>query len=557
MALCGAAFAADASVDSLRYTLEVEADGSCEVTLIAVVDFSEAPEVLRIPLGAGASDVRCSGWKFRTETVSGVTCLRITDSDAFVGRQTFRVQYRVEGCVTQKDERQVFSLSLPGVGWAYPVESYEVTANFPAEVTHLPTWTSGYHGEAIDNDLTVTRNGATLTVRCNAVLRDSETMHLSLAFDDGSFDLSQAAGSAAKPLLWIFWLLLIFCPIYWALRLKNPFFVPKRTSAVSMEATAGETPCRLFGDAPDLAATLIHWANLGYLTFRIEKSGRVRILPQMDMGNERKASERRLFHELFGKNATRAIDASALAVRRSARFLRAAWMHRIFSAKSGNPRILRLMGVLAGASVCFYAADSRISSAAGARFLLVLLLTAALTALCALVQFACACALRRGRTKEKLFGLCAAAVLLLLASRAQCAALMFLNLLLQAFCGLAAMFGGRRSAEGLDALRGLLGLRSFLLFGSKREAQELFARDAQAFYRLLPFAEQLGAGAVFALRMGELRVGVCPWISAQQRVPTTAREFYRFYTRLLRTLRAPQRDSAKKLLPASAGRGRK
>lgn len=557
--LCAAVFAADARVSTLRYELEVAQDGSCEVTLTAVVDFSEAPEALRIPLGKNASSVRCSGWTFSTERVNGVICLRIGDCDAFSGTQTFRVQYRLTGCVEQSTERQTFSVLLPGVGWEYPIEVYELSANFPAEITHLPAWSSGYHGEAIDNELTVVCDGSTLTARSNCVLQDRETMQLTLAFDDGSFALSQTSDWSAESFLWVFYILLILCPLYWLLRLKNPLLIPKRAGSVTMEATAGETPCRLYGSEPDLAAMLVHWANLGYLKFHIKKSGRVSIIPQMDMGNERKASERKLFHSLFGKDAQRTLSADAdriaFAERHGARFVRASWLRRNYRSDSGNPAILRLLGLADGTIACLYAADCCIGAVGAARWVLLALLAVLLTALCALVQQAGKLALHRGKTAWKLGGLCAAIVLWVTASRVDCTAVMLPNLLLQLFCGCATCFGGRRSSEGMDSLRELLGLRRFLLFGTNRELSRLFERDRQAFFRLLPFAEQLGVGAVLAFRMRRFRVGLCPWLTADRGVPTTAEEFYRFYAALLRSLRTPKK--AQKRLPVSAGRGRR
>ena len=50
-ALFAAVSAADTEIDSLSYALRVESDGSCVVTLTAVIDFAQAPEYLFIPLG--------------------------------------------------------------------------------------------------------------------------------------------------------------------------------------------------------------------------------------------------------------------------------------------------------------------------------------------------------------------------------------------------------------------------------------------------------------------------------------------------------------------------
>ena len=542
-ALFAAVSAADTEIDSLSYALRVESDGSCVVTLTAVIDFAQAPEYLFIPLGKDASQITLSGRSYSTQRVDGITCLRI-DGGGLAGRQTFLVSYRLTGCVAQSGEGQRFSAELPGVGWEYPIRSYEMSAEFPVEVTHLPVWTSGYHGEVIDNYLTIERNGTQLKVRCNTPLYDRETMSFRLQFAAGSFDLSQRPGNLIASIRWLFFAALLFCVLYWALRLRNPLFLPSKERTPGMEATAGEISCRMFGREPDIPAMLAHWGNLGYLTIHRTKNGRLLITPCMQMGNERKAAERKLFRSLFGSGG-RTIQASGEAFRSAvahgAPFVRASWLHRMFLPKSGNPRIVRLLGLIGGAIVCLMTADLRLQTAGTLRYVYLILSAVALTVLCFFVQEGAASFLRRRRLVPILTGFIFSAALVLLANRAGCTGYMLLNLLLQYFCGFATMFGGRRSQAGMDSLRSLLGLRRFLRSAPQEELFSLLSHDGQYFYRLLPFAEQLGVGAAFARRFGSRRLGPCPWLTDERAAPKTAEEFYRLYAECMSAMRAPRR----------------
>lgn len=103
-------------------------------------------------------------------------------------------------------------------------------------------------------------------------------------------------------------MLLAAAVAFWFLRLRSGLILPRAQQTIGMESTAGEIPCQLLGEAPDAAGMIVHWGNLGYLTVRMSR-GRVILYKRMEMGNERKPSERRSLPRCFAR---------ALRVRRAA-----------------------------------------------------------------------------------------------------------------------------------------------------------------------------------------------------------------------------------------------
>ena len=88
---------------------------------------------------------------------------------------------------------------------------------------------------------------------------------------------------------------------YWFVTLRS---APIRTSTRRLPPDAA-LPCDmpfLVGGGPIQFNMLVcHWASLGYLTIFCGKNGRVALRRRVDMGNERRPAEVRLFQMLFSQ----------------------------------------------------------------------------------------------------------------------------------------------------------------------------------------------------------------------------------------------------------------
>ena len=165
--LTGTVFAADAEISSLTTDVTVNDDGSAQVTVTAETVFSAPVQSVRIPLGAGAKNIVLSGWAYRKTTVDGVTCLVVTNDAGFSGKQTFACTYTLPSSVTESASGQSFRLYAPQTGWEFPIDQMTLRVTFPFAVTSVPTWTSGYFDDIIDNylNIDVTENTVTSIFR--------------------------------------------------------------------------------------------------------------------------------------------------------------------------------------------------------------------------------------------------------------------------------------------------------------------------------------------------------------------------------------------------------
>lgn len=551
--LCVGVSAAQTEITALSAEVTVEQDGSCSLQVTAQVSFAGSEERFVFPLSADAEKITASGGEYKIRWVDGVRCAVFSNAHGFAGSQSFTCTYSLPRAVTNVTGGQSFDLSLPEKGWEYAIDAYSLHVTFPVEITARPDWSSAYYQDIIDNYLDVQITGTELSAASRQAFQDQETLHLALLFPQDSFRLRHLPGSMNSFGQIAFFVLLLAAVLYWLLFLRDRLLIPKKQRTYGMEATAGEVPCQLFGELPDLAATLAHWGNLGYIAVYRNSRGRIILRKRMEMGNERKPAEQKWFAALFRASDTCDLQGSrfhALA-RPAAANLRRGWEQRLFRQNSGNPRLLQGLALLAAFFAGVHLFDAWIGVTAW-RWVLIPLLSLLCAGLCILVQRAIRSLLHPRSWRIRLAGLASAVLLLALASQAGCTGMMFLNLLLQAFCALATLFGGRRTPVGHEQVRQLLGLRGYLKKADPAELSRLSELDGQFFYRLLPFADTLGVGRAFCKRFSALSPEPCPWLSDAHFTPKDARDFYALYQDIFSAVR----DSAASTpsLPARDGR---
>ena len=531
--------AAENRITSLTQEIVVNEDGTATVTATAVVEFATSPEVFLFPLNSSASNINASGASYSTTSDGGVTYVRFTNSHGFTGSQSFVCSYSLPRDVRVTSDGQRFHICLIEGGWKdYQIDSYSAVLTFPAPVTFRPSLSGSYYVDDIEGYLHIESNENELAISSATPLRDRETLEMSLDFAPGSFSLRHQPGRTTSFNKIAFFVLLAAALAYWFFFLRERPLLPASQQSAAMETTAGEIPCQLYGELPDIAATLAHWGNLGYIAIHRNARGRIILKKRMDMGNERKPAEQKLFAAIFRAGPVcdlqgqrfRSVSGSASSV------LRAAWIRRIFTNKSGSPFLLRAIVLLAGFFVCLTVFDV-ILPARAIRWLLLPILSVFGTLLCYFVQRGADAITRRHLILRLAVGGASALLLFLFASSAGAVSLMLLNLLVQILCVLVTMFGGRHTDFGRDLVCQNLGLRRFLRKLDRDNLHRLNAQDGQFFYRMLPSAEVMGVGRAFAKRFGQWRPEPCIWLTDAMRRPDSAEEFYALYLEITAAIR--------------------
>ena len=562
VALCFAltlrANAASAQVETLTAQVDVREDGSCEVRINAVVQFLSPQKQFTVPLAKNADDITVSGASYELEEIDGVECIVFARDSAFTGSLSFSCTYTLKNVVTEADNGQTVSIKFPEKGWDFPIKSYGLTVNFPCEISGYPAWYSAYYGVDIENYLDISIGENTLKAKSLERLKDSETVSVKFSFAADTFDLSHLPGQTVSVATILFWLFLLSAVGYRFFRLRTGRMIPIVRQTVVNESTAGEIPCQLLGNPSDLFATLAHWGNLGYLVIRRNANGRILLCKQMEMGSERSAAERKLFYSLFRSGDTiDALEPRVLSVAKTVGIImQKNWARRMYRKETGSPFLLRTLGLAAGAIASMMMFDLMLP-ASFFRWILLPLLTALGVVLSFLVQQAFLRFYSRHRVSALIFGICSAAVLLMLSIGAGCFITMLISLALQAFCAVTTVYGGVRQESAAVLVRQLLGLRSFLRTANADALERLSRSDSQYFYRMLPFAEQLGVGSAFARRCGVLQQEACPWLVDAMSRAHTAPEFYATYCQIAATVRRELSISqpAKKSVPSEVSHG--
>lgn len=523
------------TITDFRTDCLVASNGTCQLTQTVTIDFTTPEQTLSIPLGTAPKQASVAGYSGKKVVEDGYTLLQIQNEAGFSGCRTFTVTYTLSNLVSEADEGQTFSLPLLCPKWSYPIERFSFTVTMPKELETVPTFTSGYYGDVIEDYITAVRQGALLRGELDTPLKDHESIQLTLDLPKAYFSGTHSGWSAN-------WLATAFCLLFalltlgiWALTLRG---TPLRveTRAIPPDSVLPcDIPLLLAGGAPNFNMLICHWANLGYLSIMVDAQGHVSLQRHMDMGSERRRLEGKLFAALFARGDR--CDGASLHYKNTAKSaesaLRRFWARRIYERNSGNVLLMRLSSALC-AAVAVFAALSFLLPVLPLRWLLLALSLPLGALLGGGVQLAARYWYLRSVPHLALGAVCLVAMLAL-GNLSGTFPLALLAAALGLLTGALTRHGGKCSRAGSRLIGQILGFRRFLLHTSQPQLEARVRREPQYFYQLLPYAEAMGLGADLARRFGELELEPCEWYHEPD-LPRTALGFYEKLQETLKTL---------------------
>jgi len=516
---------AENAATGVQTNATVASDGSCQVSISMTIRLDSAVSGLTLPLGEDVSSVRLNGSMAGTTRSGGITSVKLNKlTKNITGSVPINVTYTINSVVTA-DETGKQTITVPLLyGFSYPVEQMNFTVTMPSSFDTVPTFLSGYHEQDIESSITSTVNGATITGSVTEPLKDHETLLLTLTAPEGMFPPARAAGGSlvfdaigmglCGVLAFIYWLATMSC---------LPRF-PIRRSTAPEGITAGTLGCYLVHRGADLTMMVITWAQLGYLLIHVDDNGRVLLHKKMEMGNERSAFENRTFKSLFVKGSM--IDATGyryarLCEKTAALSARQSWGTE---KRSGNPRILRLLGCGIGLFAGIALGDSLTTSPAWRIILMILL--GFLGAVSSWYIQGGMQALHLRDKMEQIISLICCSMILGLGAFAQCFPYALAAVISNLVIGLLASYSARRTETGNRVRDEILGLRRYLRRVTKPELLRILRSNPDYYYELAPYALALGVDKQFAKRFGNIRQVNCTWLVSGMGTAPTATEWY-------------------------------
>ena len=517
--------AAAGTITDLRTDCLVAGNGSCQVTQTVTIEFTGIEQSLTIPLGANAKRASIAGYHAQKTVEDGYTLFQLKDDAGFAGSRTFTVTYTLSGLVSETDGEQTLNLPLLCPKWDYPIEHFSFTVTMPKDIETVPSFSSGYYGDVIEDYMTAARQGAVLLGDLDTALKDHESLTMTLALGPRYFTGTYSGWSAN-------WVAAAFCILfavlalgYWFVTLRSPRLSVSSRSLPPDSALPCDLPFLLAGAKPDFNMLLCHWASLGYLSIAVDPQGHVSLLRHMYMGNERRGLECKLFAALFAR-ADRC-DGASIHYKNTAKSAAGAlarfWGRRLYERGSGNVLVMRALAALCS-GVALLSAASFLLPVLPLRWLVLALCFVLGAAMSACVQLAAIRWYLRRVPVLALGGVCAVAMLVL-GNLSGTFPLMLLAAALSALTGVLTRHGGQRSRAGGRLLGQVLGFRQFLRRVTPSHLLMRLQRDPQYFYRTLPYAEAMGLGAMFARKFGDTELDPCEWYN-EPNLPRTAEGFY-------------------------------
>lgn len=520
-------------IDQAGFQAVIAEDGSCQVYMTVTLSMEKMDTTMRFPIPANASDVQLNGFGVGTyysgteQYVSLDSILKPEDSTVH-----FSLSYKVANVVDNTGK-----LTLPLLkGFQLPISSFSFTVTFPGDVDDNPTFTSAYHQSNIESSLRWHVSGSTVSGSTTALLNDYETLDMHLQLDGGQFSHHEDAFIESQVDRKVMLLLFVLGVAYWIVFMRPGLPKVRRCAQPPQGFTAGHMRPVLTLDGPDLSLMVLSWAQMGYVLLERKSGGKILIHRQMDMGNERSAFEQQTFSMLFRKTPT--VDTGSLAYAAlCGKVEKQLSVSKVLSHKrSGNPLIFRLL--VLGINL-FAGVNLGLSLGSTASWQIVLLILFGLLGLVLgnIIQKS-AWGIFLWKPGAVLRGLFAAIIWIAPFLLAKDLSWGIRTALLQLFAGILAVYGGRRSPDGTEALSQVLGLDISFLLPEKESFSIAKRADPEYFHTLAPYALALGTDRLFAYRFGRERIAECPYLLGISDTERTAAQWSRILRNTLRSMNA-------------------
>lgn len=503
------------TITSCEITATVNTQGTAQVSGVVKLHLAESTTRLVIPLGKGASNCVVNGVRLSIRNENGIPSVSLRNKDGLIGDLQINMTYQLSKCVNADG---ILELPVLANSYAYPIEALSFHVTMPGEFAANPTFKSGYLGEDVDNYMEVVVDGPLIHGKLLEPLRDHDSLSMFLETPETMFFRRSAGGTTLRAVNITAAVLGALMVLYWLLRL---YWKPVRVRFQShppMGETAGEAGALLTGGNISFSLMVISWAQMGYLT--IQKGRDVILHKRMDMGNERSELEIQAFNQLFRKRRSVSATGGDFQYLRAKIEGRRPRIGGQFSPSSGNPMVLRSLGVLLGMTAGIGLGDAVLPPMT-VRFLPIILFALAgawggwemQAGLHALVS----------RDKQPVF--CGAASLIgfiVLGVMGQQLPLAAACVLLECLSGFATMFGGRRTEDGRRTVQGELGMIRFFRWEYKERLQTFQYQNPSYYYDLAPYALALGADKAFAKRFEKLSLPPCSYLRCPVKGSTAA-----------------------------------
>lgn len=525
-------------VDSVNMSAEAADSGRTQVTMAVQLTFDAPAESVTIPLPDGqVSRVSVVDYHFDKETDENGTDLVLTKKGGFAGTQTFFISYTVpyDGTVGS------YTLDLLSSRWALPVGACSFQVVMPRAFEETPQVLSGYHGALPLGETSLSVAGTTISGAVSSRMA-YDTLSVSLEVPEDYFEVRSATIPGISITFLAVGMLAVWLltAVYWRQKLRTPRSQTAQRLLAPEGVLACQLPMALDGSTCDVAAMVLEWANLGYLSLSLSKNGTLVLTRLMQMGTERSRAERQLFSRIFAKRGRVAATPGRFSAA-AARFRAASRksLYRvIFDRKGGNPVLVQLPCRVLLAVGIGYTAYRLLPEGGGfvvlaalfglAGLIYSIVLHTATMRLCAL-----------GRTSPSAW-LCWLAALFLLGLSLVAGALpeMLVGLGACLFSGIATAPGPRRSARGMDAMAQAKGCRAFYRNVSWNRLQVLQEKNSRFFQNQLPYAAALGVDRRFAKRFERLAIPMPEWLALPGNPLRSAQALQKQLRPILKQLRA-------------------
>ena len=223
----------------------VTSDESCDVTMTVTLHLDDPLSKLSFPVPNKANNITLNGSRVSSSASGGVRTIDLSKvTGGMPGDFTAVITFHLNDVVSLNEEGFLV-LEVPLLsGFDYPVSQLECSVLLPGEVVTKPSFSSGYHNTNIEQYLTTSVTGATITCATTHELKDHETLTMSTHVTDAMFPQSVIRVQDLSSLYILMGVCAGIALAYWLVFLRN---VPPLFRSVSAPPFAALESCDIGG----------------------------------------------------------------------------------------------------------------------------------------------------------------------------------------------------------------------------------------------------------------------------------------------------------------------
>lgn len=208
-------------IRSMQINITLDESGRASMTQSIELYVVGERNELRFSFPEGAKRTDIPGYWTGSDKEKGTKYLTVSNRKGFTGTHHFTLTCTMDKLVSGGEASQILTLPLVSLQ-DYQIGELTFTVSLPQEFAGAPRFSSGYYNTHVEELMNVASSGGVITGRMNQIMRDNDTLSMTLALPEGYFAGRYGESKLSPVMTVLIFAILLLTVVYWFRTLKKP-----------------------------------------------------------------------------------------------------------------------------------------------------------------------------------------------------------------------------------------------------------------------------------------------------------------------------------------------